>query len=134
MDPMEWSERFATGIEHLDNQHRMLFRMETDFSHALEEGGGERVYGEFLRSLEMYSRIHFGAEETCMHRFQCPAAAANLDGHRAFRDLLADSQGRLLAEGYRRGDALLLAEELRTWLVEHIGRIDVQLRPLVEPE
>lgn len=128
---MEWTTEYATGIEHLDNQHKMLFRMESDFSHALDEGGGEGVYSEFLRSLELYSRIHFGAEEECMHRFQCPAASANLEGHRAFRDLLEESQALLTANGYRREDALATAERIRQWLVGHIGRIDTQLKPIV---
>lgn len=129
---MEWSERFATGVEHLDQQHRMLFQMESDFSQSLAEGSGAGVYGEFLRSLELYSRMHFAAEEECMFRFQCPAAATNLDGHRAFRALLDDSDQKFKSRGYRRDDALATAEAIRLWLVSHIGRIDTQLRPVVE--
>lgn len=130
---MEWNERFATGVEHLDHQHRMLFQMESDLSQALAKGGGAGVYAEFLRSLDMYSRMHFAAEEECMFRFQCPAASANLDGHRAFRTLLDDSEQKFKARGYRHDDATATAEAIRFWLVSHIGRIDTQLRPLVDP-
>lgn len=129
---MEWQQQFSTGVDHLDNQHRMLFRMEGDFTLALEEGRGEQVYDEFLRSLEMYSRIHFGAEEECMFRLHCPAGAANLEGHQVFRGLLDDSSAALRTRGFRRQDAVALAASVRNWLVTHIGRIDTQLRPLVE--
>ncbi len=131
---MPWSERFATGIPHLDTQHRLLFQMVDDFRLALDEGNGQVVYGEFLRSLELYSRMHFGVEEECMYRFQCPAARVNLEGHQAFKELLDELTADHGSGGFRPEAAQRAALHLDRWLVEHIGRIDTQLRPLAELE
>lgn len=131
---IEWSERFATGVPHLDQQHRMLFQMVGDFAAAMEVGRGEGVYREFLASLQLYARMHFGAEEECMLRFHCPAARANAAAHLQFRGLVEELRGEEGRLGFRRADALRAVAALEEWLVEHIGRIDTQLRPLVVDE
>ncbi len=128
---MLWSDRFSTGVPRLDAQHQLLFRMVDDFRLAVEEGRGERVYGEFLASLELYSRMHFSAEEECMFRFRCPAAAANRVGHEAFRVMVAELRRSQAESGFRLQDADHATRELDHWLIEHIGRIDTQLLPLV---
>lgn len=129
---MPWSPRYATGIPHLDAQHQVLFRMVDDFRLALDDGDGHMVYGEFLRMLELYSRTHFGAEEECMYRFQCPAARENLDGHVNFKVMLDEFQASFDASGFLPETAQDAAGRLEHWLVAHIGRIDTQLRPLVD--
>ena len=71
---MKWSVQYATGITELDEQHKMLFKMSEDYREALDKGHGDRVFGVLLASLDQYAIGHFGREEHCTYRYQCPAA------------------------------------------------------------
>jgi len=89
---VKWSRAYATGIDFIDEQHKMLFKMSEDYHHALAEGRGDRVYGLMLQSLTRYARAHFEIEEQCMERYRCPAAAQNREAHRQFMETLAEFQ------------------------------------------
>lgn len=106
----------------------MLFRMVSDYREALDEGRGERVYGELLDSLDAYARGHFGFEDSCMVACRCPVAAANRADHARFLELLGVYRARFLATGFDRGEAQQLVDTLDNWLESHIGCLDVQLR------
>jgi hemerythrin len=129
---MKWSEDFTTGFEHLDRQHRMLFAMADNFREALDHGEGERSYGAMLDGLGGYARAHFGIEQGCMEECACPAADINREAHRRFLDTLNSFQQRFEADGFIRADAYALIGFVERWLVEHIGQIDVQLRPCAQ--
>ena len=129
---MKWSEALSTGVTLLDEQHKTLFRMSDDYREAIAAGKGERVYKVMLDSLRAYARGHFGSEEQCMHRYHCPAAAANADAHGRFLAVLAEYQQRYAASGYREDEAVRLVDFIDGWLAGHIGAIDVQLKACVE--
>jgi hemerythrin len=129
---MRWSERFATGIPELDNQHKLLFRMAGDYRQALDEQRGERMYALWLESLDEYAKAHFGIEEACMHRYSCPVAATNSAAHRRFTEMLGTFRARHAERGFEPADARQLVEFVEHWLSSHIGGIDVQLKPCVE--
>jgi hemerythrin len=125
---MKWSDAFATGIDRIDDQHKMIFKMAEDYRQALDEGRGETVYGEMLRSLDLYVRTHFGYEEGCMARYQCPAAQSNKDSHARFSEVLTGYRERFDARGFDRSDARSLVDTIDHWLTGHICRIDVLLK------
>jgi hemerythrin len=130
---VKWCERFATGIAQLDEQHKMLFQMSDDYRETLDEGRGERSYGLILQTLDEYARAHFGIEDQCMHRHHCPAAGANSRAHGEFVRAVAQFKAHHSAVGFTDADARQLVEYVDGWLAEHIGGIDVQLKPCVEP-
>ena len=125
---MKWSDDYATGVENIDDQHRMLFKMAEDYRSALDEGRGEGVYSEMLRSLDLYIRTHFGYEEGCMTKYQCPVAGANKAAHNRFVEVMDGFHRRYAANGFDRADARNLVDTLDHWLVEHICRLDVRLK------
>ena len=126
---MNWSENYATGVERIDSQHKMIFKMAEDFRLALDEGEGERVYAVLLESLDRYVRSHFGFEESCMHRAQCPAAQQNSHAHAQFIEVMSGFRERFAARGFDRIEAHGLLDTIEHWLSDHICGIDVQLRP-----
>jgi hemerythrin-like metal-binding protein len=128
---MKWSDAYATGIDRIDDQHKMIFKMTEDFRSALDEGHGERAYGDMLRSLDLYVRTHFGYEEACMTEYRCPAAAANKASHDRFAQVLAGFLERYAASGFDRTEARNLVDTMDHWLAEHICRIDVRLKERV---
>lgn len=125
---MKWSAKYATGVERIDKQHKMLFRMSGDFREALDEGHGEHVYGGLLESLGAYARAHFGFEEGCMERSQCPAAQQNKRAHVKFVAALSELQERYKAVGFDHLDAQRLVDFIDQWLAEHICGIDLQMK------
>ena len=125
---MQWTERFATGVHALDEQHKTLFKMSEDYRTSLEEGRGERLYSMVLDSLAAYAAAHFGMEEQCMFRYQCPVAEQNHLAHAQFVDVLKSFQTRYAAAGFSLTDANQLVDFVDNWLAYHIGRIDVQLK------
>ena len=128
---MKWSVEYATGVDRVDEQHRMIFKMAEDYRSALDEGLGERVYPVLLKSLDAYVRTHFGFEETCMNRHNCPAARVNGEAHAKFVAVLADFRQRFDARGFAHEDARGLVDTLDRWLVDHICSIDVRLKESV---
>jgi hemerythrin len=129
---VKWSERYATGIQQLDEQHKMLFRMSEDYRASLDEQRGERLFSLMLDSLTAYATAHFGMEQNCMFRYQCPAAQANGEAHLQFIEVLGWFRRRHAENGFKAEEAQRLVEFVDEWLANHIGRIDVQLKPCVE--
>jgi hemerythrin len=129
---MKWSNAFATGIQRIDDQHRMLFKMTEDFRAALDEGKGGPVYGILLESLDQYARGHFAFEEDCMERYRCPVAEKNKNAHGRFVAIVAEFQQDYAKTGFDREDARRLVDILDEWLANHICRIDVNLKDFVQ--
>jgi hemerythrin len=129
---MKWSDDFATGVERIDEQHRMIFRMAGDFREALDEGHGERTYGLLLEFLDRYCQSHFKFEERCMEERRCAFAQRNKDAHAHFVEVVADFQARFAKSGYRVDDARELVDTVDRWLSEHICGIDVHLKDSIE--
>jgi hemerythrin len=129
---MRWSNKYATGVEGIDDQHRMLFKMTQDFREALNAGRGERVYDAMLIYLNRYAIGHFRFEEECMDRYQCPAAGRNREAHVKFVEVLSGFQQRYAVSGFHRADARSLIDTVDRWLADHVCRIDVRLKRYAE--
>ncbi|MCB9916468.1 MAG: hemerythrin family protein [Planctomycetes bacterium] len=131
---MKWTPDYATGIERIDSQHKMIFQMLEDYQITLEAGEGERIFGVFLDSLDLYCKGHFGYEERCMAERQCPQAEQNLAAHAAFNEQLAGFRERFRREGYSPAEAARLVETVAGWLSGHICAVDVHLRDVPAPQ
>ena len=128
---MKWSDKYATGVERIDEDHRMIFKMAEDFRDALKEGAGDGVYPTLLESLRAYCRGHFGFEEHCMSKFRCPAAEKNKEAHKMFLVTLSRFREYYAANGYDRAEAWRLVDTVDQWLDDHICHIDVHLKRCV---
>jgi hemerythrin len=131
---MKWSDEYATGVERLDDQHKMIFKMAEDFRGALDEGLGERVYGSLLQALDLYVSTHFHFEEKCMNRYRCPVAQKNKEAHGRFAEVLSGFQQRYAVSGFDREEARAFVDTIDQWLSAHICGIDVHLKRCVQDE
>lgn len=129
---MKWIDAYSTGVPLLDAQHQALFQLSEEFRDALAAGAGLERYQEFLESLLSYAALHFGAEEDCMFRYRCPIGQLNKKAHAGFLHSLHVLQDNLARNGYSPSDVTAVVDLVDSWLVDHIGRIDAQLRPLVD--
>jgi hemerythrin len=127
-----WEEKFATGIAELDKQHKNLFQYTNDLEDLIRDNAGSRETVETTMTfLERYIESHFGREETCMFKFQCPVAGKNKEAHQKFITKFRETQEKIRNQGDDNQALQELHEFLETWLVDHIGRIDTQLKPCV---
>ena len=129
---MKWIEEYATGVERIDEQHKMIFKTTDDFRAELNDGRGEKFYSLMLNFLMPYCRGHFGFEEQCMEKYHCPVAQQNKEVHARFKEVLDEFQQRYEVNGYQEGEARALLNLVEQWLAGHIARIDVHLRECVK--
>ena len=128
---MKWSDDYATGIQRIDEDHKMIFKMAEDFRAALDVGRGDAVYSVLLESLGLFCRGHFGFEERCMEEFSCPVAEKNKEAHEIFVENLSEFKERYAASGYDHTDARRLVDTVDQWLDNHICGIDIHLKRCV---
>jgi hemerythrin len=137
-----WSEEFETGHSLIDTHHRMLIAYINRLEELARNSDPGRVDVElflrFIEFLETYILAHFSAEENCMRRFKCPVGVENAQAHQAFLVYFQKFKLRLEIEGYRSEVVKELHESCKSWIQQHILRIDVQLKPCLnqisEPE
>lgn len=123
-----WNPSLAIGIPLIDTQHQQLLDQLDALSEALQAGKGEYELKSILKFLEMYVNQHFGYEEQCMHRYQCPVAKINQEVHQVF----VQRMQLICQEIERSGATLTLAnrvqQELTNWFIIHIKTIDTKLK------
>ena len=130
---IKWDDAYSTGILILDEQHKKLFQYLNDLEGAIHEKDvGNELMLNVLNFFQYYINIHFGTEESCMHKHHCPVAQANQNAHRRFIEFFDGYKERLSAKAMNRQLLKELLKFSEDWIVEHICKIDVQLKPCVE--
>ena len=127
-----WDERFATGSDTLDQQHRVLINNVNHLGGMLVNTNPTKAEFEFLIHLvdflKTYAQTHFQLEEQCMESYRCPAHARNKQAHEKFMIFINDFHERYQMVGIRQENLKNLHATLSLWIEEHILQIDVQLK------
>lgn len=123
-----WDDRFLTGNQMIDQQHRNLFRLVNQMESGIEEGRTTVHLREILRHLKNYTATHFSYEEMCMARSKCAAACRNKDAHEKLLRVIEEFESRIQDEGSSEELARRLTDTMSQWLVGHIGTVDIELR------
>ena len=117
-----WNDRFATGIESIDQQHRELFAAVNRLQAALAGENAQVESRKALAFLLQYTVDHFRVEEDHMKRRGYPGFAAHAVEHARLVDQVAVLQDRFDA-GHP------MAEEVSAffadWLKHHIHQVDM---------
>lgn len=123
-----WDEKFATGHQLIDDDHRRLFDLVNHLYLALKHGHAEREADAVVESLFEYAATHFAREEALMGRVGCSATGANCAAHNLLREKIATWKLRLAEEGP--SDMLLMDvhHHASLWLIHHIQHLDCCLR------
>jgi len=129
---LNWNERLmSTGVVDIDNQHKELISKLNQLFEALESGAPDAEVKNMLKFLGEYTVWHFGAEENCMDKHECPAATANKQAHAAFLETFTGISQRVESEGITDALAIETQQEVANWVRNHIVKIDTKLRPCV---
>ena len=130
---IKWDDAYSVGIPSIDEQHKKLFQYFADLEAAVKEQDiNKALFLHILDYLEDYAKLHFGDEESCMHRFKCPIAQTNQIAHCRFIEAYGYFRKLLEKEGATHQLFNALLTWAGEWLVDHICKIDLQLRPLVK--
>ena len=92
--------------------------------------GKEEIQG-IVYFLDLYVAQHFGFEESCMHRYQCPVASNNAAAHANFIKTLSEVKQELQTKGLTLPLAIKVNEQLLDWFVNHIQKVDRELKPCI---
>ena len=129
---IEWNDKYKAGVEHIDLQHKTLFQYINDFEGAIDDGDlGKDLLILSLTFFENYAKMHFGDEENCMYRYQCPVAGSNKNAHRKFIEFFDQCKMDLETNGYDEATFRKILEFTEQWLKDHICKIDTQLKSCV---
>lgn len=128
--PLEWNASLVTGIESIDEQHKVLVNILNEAHARLAGTPSREMLDDITRNLLSYALYHFETEETLMQTHAYAAehsedADRHHQEHRDFSKTVVD-----LRNGIKEGH-LVSRDELITflshWLANHIMFTDKKL-------
>jgi len=128
---IKWEEKFATGVEAIDRQHKFLFEMFNDFEDAIHEGRGESYLKHSFPLLEAYAQAHFHFEEGCMHQHKCPISQDNKNAHETFVVKLTAFK-KQHESGPTEELCVQMHDFIEKWIVNHIIGMDTHLKSCID--
>ena len=129
-EPILWNDNFLTGIDRIDEQHKVLVNTLNEANARLAGNVTRDLLEQITRDLLSYAIYHFETEETLMQEYGYAGLATgdaekHRQEHRSF-----SQQVVALREGLRDG-RLVTREELlsflNNWLINHILYTDKHL-------
>ncbi len=131
MSLVQWSDRYATGIAEVDDQHKTLFNAVNDLHDGLMGGKGKEAIQKTLDFLVDYTVKHFSDEEKFMKQQGFPGLSAHHTEHTMLLDEVASFR-----EQYTKNAAAVrpmeVARFLGDWLTHHIHQMDMQYAAFVK--
>ena len=129
-DPFDFTDKYLTGIESIDNQHRRLFEIIASMHDALEASKkGYDKYdfmAETLAELKEYTETHFADEEEYMESINYEGLPAQKKAHKSFVERISKIELNELDENQEEY-LEKLTDYLITWLSQHILKMDSKI-------
>ena len=130
MRPILWNDDLNTGVERIDDQHKVLVNTLNEANARLAALPEREPLEEITRDLLSYALYHFETEEQIMQDLDYRSArpeemARHLDEHRAFSQTVLRIRERIEAGKPVTRDELI--GFLTNWLVNHIQHTDKKL-------
>ncbi len=125
MDLFPWTDDLITGNEMIDADHRHWVDLINVLLDSIANGYAGDYISEVLENLIVYSREHFGREETEMWRIAYAATGAHRAQHAEILKTAIELKGRL--DAGEKINAPGVQNYLSTWLRAHILNEDQKL-------
>ena len=124
-DPFAFTDKYKTGIELVDNEHKQLFDIIREVNDLIHEELLHDKYDEIMRllaELRQYTEFHFSDEEALMEQISYPGFEAQKRAHSAFVERLVEIDlSELDAMDDNQQEYLVnLIDFLLAWLSNHI--------------
>ena len=118
MEPNEWKDEYAIGIEIIDEQHKKWLSLFRQLQISFKANKHMEVLGNILDELLEYTQYHFDTEESLLERHNYPNKEEHIHLHEGFKSKLIK-----LSTDYKNKKATLtyeLISVLSNWLIDHI--------------
>lgn len=115
---MTWDEKYAVGIDIIDQQHKQLIRMIDDLHEALVAEKGQQLLGEIVARMVDYAVYHFSTEELLLKQNGYALYGSHKREHEEFTAKARELQERVEGRGFVL--SLEVLRFLRDWLTNHI--------------
>lgn len=130
--PIVWRDAMEVGDPMIDNDHRRLIDLINAVEVTLAADGRHAELAATLEQLGDYTHGHFEREEHLMRLLGYAALAHHRQAHRDLRSRLAALRRQIEAAKAQRptdDEAQRLIELLRAWLLDHVLKEDMLLKP-----
>jgi hemerythrin-like metal-binding protein len=127
MDLIVWTPDLKTGSDHIDEQHKELFRAANRLAEAMWDGKGKDEVEKTIDFLAEYTQYHFSDEEKTMLQSGYPDYGMQKTAHEKF----VQDIGNLKAKYHSGEVGSSMAIEVLTgacnWFRGHIKGMDTKL-------
>ncbi len=135
--PILWRPQMSLGSDLIDADHRYLIALINTVELALRTPGEREALVTALEHLVFYTRDHFAREEKLMLLLKYPAYEEHRRSHRRLASELVDLRGHI--EALEAGptaaqDVDRLIGLLRSWLLDHVLKEDLLLKPMLSAQ
>ncbi len=124
-----WNEKYAVGIEKIDQQHKHLIQMIGDLQEALLAQRGQQMLTEIAKRMLDYTEYHFSTEESLLKNNGYTLYAAHKEEHGKFTAKALEIKERV--DSKRFVLSLEVINFLRDWLSDHILVHDKRYAPFL---
>lgn len=124
---IQWQAQLSVGNDSIDNDHKNLIDLINEVQRALE-GKDTNHLANLLRELIHYANIHFESEEKIARAVGFPDCDHMHHAHEDLAQSLLECQDNL-ANHWSEALAKDVAALLRTWLVDHVIKEDLRMKP-----
>jgi hemerythrin len=127
---IDWSDKLATGIPSIDDQHKRLIGIVNELHGAMRKGKGRELIQKTLKELLGYTDYHFANEERAFDAYGYPSAAE----HKKQHSLLIKQLGEQYVKLQRNEISLTVStlEFLSNWVSNHIMLEDMKYVPFLK--
>lgn len=127
-----WRPAMAIGDDMVDTDHQHLVDHINTVELTLQASGGEASLAGALDALSAYTKEHFEREETLMRVIGYARLAEHREAHHKLRSRLVEIRRHIeeaKANVAPPQDVQKLIELLRSWLLDHVFKEDMLLKP-----
>lgn len=117
-----WEDRYSTGIQSIDNQHKEIFQYLNSLLNAMKSGHADKVIYQIVNDMERYSVVHFQKEEFFFQRFNYSGTKEHIEQHQFFIQKVAKLKSDLKSGNISLSIELL--NFLKDWIENHIIVLD----------
>ncbi len=129
-EKISWSSEYDTGVEEMDEQHRILVHTINEAQDKLATDSSQQALEDITRDLLSYALYHFETEEEMMHAYDYKGFSSeeferHMKQHRDFSAQVVAVR-ESIKEGKPIGKEELIGF-LMKWLINHINKTDKKL-------
>ena len=126
-----WDERWNTGSDSVDKEHKRLFAMFSVLQDAWDCRFGESVINGIIKEMTDYCDTHFENEEVLMAEIGYPDLAHHRQTHEDIKKQVSELREEFLNAEDHFSLSAKLGGFLQTWLIQHILDEDQKIKPFM---